>query len=184
MMRFQVRSIRLSELLSAVVLLSLGCVWSPAANAQDQAAAAPTIESATSGLKMRAIGPAIMGGRIDDIAVDPSDHETIYLGAAAGGVWKTTDGGMSWTSTWDSEPNPSIGALAVAPSNPSTVWVGTGEANNRQSASWGDGVYKSTDAGKTWTHMGLDDTQAIGRIVIDPTNADVVYVAALGHLWG
>ncbi len=91
---------------------------------------------------------------------------------------------MTWKSVWDNEPNPSIGALAVAPSNPSIVYVGTGEANNRQSASWGDGVYKSSDAGETWTHIGLDDTQAIGRIVVDPSNSDVVYVAAVGHLWG
>ena len=157
------------------------------AGAQDKAAAtaaAPTIESATTNLKMRAIGPAIMGGRIDDFAVTETDPQTIYVGAAAGGVWKSVDGGMTWKSVWDSEPNPSIGALAVAPSNPSIVYVGTGEANNRQSASWGDGVYKSSDAGQTWTHIGLDDTQAIGRIVVDPRNSDVVYVAAVGHLWG
>lgn len=183
MKKFHARSIRFALLFSAAFLLALAYIWLPVANAQDQSVP-QTIESATAGLKMRAIGPAIMGGRIDDIAVDPTDPETIYLGAAAGGVWKSTDGGMTWSSTWNSEPNPSIGALAVAPSNPSTVWVGTGEANNRQSASWGDGVYKSTDGGRTWTHMGLDDTQAIGRIVIDPTNADVVYVAGVGHLWG
>ncbi|MGC2624679.1 MAG: hypothetical protein WA244_15885, partial [Candidatus Acidiferrales bacterium] len=163
--------------------LLLGFVCRQSATAQEQSAT-PTIESATANLKMRAIGPAIMGGRIDDIAVAETDPKTIYLGAAAGGLWKSTDGGMTWTPLFDDEPNPSIGAVAVAPSNPSIVWVGTGEANNRQSASWGDGVFKSTDGGKTWAHMGLDDTQAIGRVVIDPTNPDVVYVAALGHLWG
>jgi photosystem II stability/assembly factor-like uncharacterized protein len=154
------------------------------AGGSTEQAGPPTIDSATSNLKMRAIGPAIMGGRIDDFAVVESNPETIYMGAAAGGVWKSVDGGMTWKSTWDNEPNPSIGALAVAPSNPSVIYVGTGEANNRQSASWGNGVYKSSDAGNTWTHVGLDDTQAIGRIVIDPRNSDVAYVAAVGHLWG
>lgn len=167
------------------ILLALCCVTLGAqtALAQNQSSA-PTIESATANLKMRAIGPAIMGGRIDDIAVAETDPKTVYIGAAAGGLWKSTDGGMTWTSIFDNEPNPSIGAIAVAPSNPSIIWVGTGEANNRQSASWGDGVYKSTDGGKTWSHVGLDDTQAIGRVVIDPTNPEVVYVAAVGHLWG
>lgn len=167
----------------SLLVLSCGILGAETAAAQNPSSA-PTIESATANLKMRAIGPAIMGGRIDDIAVAETDPETIYIGAAAGGLWKSTDGGMTWSSLFDSEPNPSIGAIAVAPSNPSVVWVGTGEANNRQSASWGDGVYKSTDGGTTWSHMGLDDTQAIGRVVIDPTNPEIVYVAAVGHLWG
>jgi photosystem II stability/assembly factor-like uncharacterized protein len=184
MIRFCNRSIRGSEFLAAACLMLGVFVCASGAAAQETATAAPTIESALANLKMRAIGPAIMGGRIDDIAADPNNPEVIYIGAAAGGVWKTTDGGMTWTPLFNDEPNPSIGALAVAPTNPSIVWVGTGEANNRQSASWGDGVYKSTDGGKTWSHMGLDDTQVIGRIVIDPTNPDIVYVAADGHLWG
>lgn len=181
MRKFQVYATRFSLLVSLVLICGFGLM--PSAIAQDQSSA-PTIESATANLKMRAIGPAIMGGRIDDIAVAETDPRTIYLGAAAGGLWKSTDGGMTWTSLFDNQPNPSIGAVAVAPSNPSILWVGTGEANNRQSASWGNGVYKSTDGGKSWSHMGLDDTQSIGRVVIDPTNPDVLYVAALGHLWG
>ncbi|HKW88130.1 MAG TPA: hypothetical protein VJN21_05185 [Candidatus Acidoferrales bacterium] len=174
--------ILLFSILSISVLSVVACV--PGARAQEATTSTPTIESALANLKMRAIGPAIMGGRIDDIAADPTNPEVIYIGAAAGGAWKTTDGGMTWTPIFENEPNPSIGAIAVAPSNPSIVWIGTGEANNRQSASWGDGVYKSTDGGKTWAHMGLDDTQVIGRAVIDPTNPDVVYIAADGHLWG
>ena len=171
--------------LSFTALLVLFCCALSTLNAAAQnQSSAPTIESATANLKMRAIGPAIMGGRIDDIAVAETDPRTIYLGAAAGGLWKSTDGGTTWISLFDDQPNPSIGAVAVAPTNPSIVWVGTGEANNRQSASWGNGVYKTTDGGKTWSHMGLDDTQAIGRVVIDPTNSEVVYVAAVGHLWG
>ena len=177
------RHLRFLSRVTAALALSCSMLWTPNAVAQGRPAE-PTIESATANLKMRAIGPAIMGGRIDDIAVADTSPKTIYLGAAAGGLWKSTDGGMTWTSLFDREPNPSIGAVAVAPSNPSVVWVGTGEANNRQSASWGDGVYKSTDGGQTWSHMGLEDTQAIGRVVIDPTNPDVVYVAAVGHLWG
>lgn len=182
MLLFPIRPFRF-VLSLALLALCCGVLGTHIAAAQDESSA-PTIESATANLKMRAIGPAIMGGRIDDIAVAETTPKTIYLGAAAGGLWKSTDSGMTWTPIFEQEPNPSIGAVAVAPSNPSIVWVGTGEANNRQSASWGDGVYKSTDGGKTWSHMGLDDTQCVGRVVIDPTNPDVVYIAAVGHLWG
>src|SRR5690349_9791638 len=167
---------------SALLFVAWACV--PGAQAQEAATTTPTIESALANLKMRAIGPAIMGGRIDDIAADPTNPEVIYIGAAAGGAWKTTDGGMTWTPIFENEPNPSIGAIAVAPSNPSIVWVGTGEANNRQSASWGDGVYKSTDGGKTYMNVGLRTSKHINRIVIDPRNTDVVLVAATGSLWG
>ncbi|MGH9466508.1 MAG: WD40/YVTN/BNR-like repeat-containing protein, partial [Terriglobales bacterium] len=139
----------------------------------------------TSGhLRFRAIGPAVMGGRVDDIAALAAQPNIAYLATATGGLWKTTDGGTAWKPVFDAEPNLSIGAVAVAPSNPSIVWVGTGEANNRQSSSWGDGVYKSMDGGRTWKAMGLTDTQSIGRIVIDPADPRTVYVAALGHLWG
>ncbi len=138
----------------------------------------------TGALAWRAIGPAITGGRIDDIAVDESHPETVYVGAATGGVWKTVNGGTTWTPIFDRFGTTSIGDLAVSRSNPNIVWVGTGEANNRQSSSWGNGVYKSTDGGATWTLMGLADSKHIGRIVIHPTHPDVVYVAALGHLWG
>jgi photosystem II stability/assembly factor-like uncharacterized protein len=135
-------------------------------------------------LKWRNIGPAIMGGRIDDIEAIESDPETIYAGAATGGVWKTTNGGTTWAPIFDDYGTTSIGDVAIAASNPKVVWVGTGEANNRQSSSWGNGIYKSADGGATFTRMGLEDSHHIGRIVIDPKNPDVVYVAALGHLWG
>ena len=156
---------------------------SQASNAASGAPESP-IDAALANLKFREIGPAIMGGRIDDFAVVESDPDTFYVGAASGGVWKTTNGGVTLQPIFDNEPVSTIGDVTLAPSDPSIVWVGSGEANNRQSASWGNGVYKSTDAGRTWTHVGLDDTQAIGRIVIHPTNPDVVYVAAVGHLWG
>jgi photosystem II stability/assembly factor-like uncharacterized protein len=135
-------------------------------------------------LKFRELGPAVVGGRIDDFAVVESNPDIIYVATASGGVWKSIDGAITWKPVFENAGAMSIGAVAVAPSNPSIVWAGTGEPNNRQSSSWGDGVYKSVDAGETWTRMGLNDSQHIGRIAIDPRNANVVYVAALGHLWG
>ena len=155
----------------------------------DSGAQAPAaIDPALLGtLRWRSIGPANTGGRIDDFAVArvPGQPDAIYVATASGGVFKSTNQGTSWTPIFDGvDAMMSIGDVAVAPSNPAVVWVGTGEANNRQSSSWGDGVYKSVDAGHTWTRSGLADTRHIGRIVIHPANADVVYVAATGHLWG
>jgi photosystem II stability/assembly factor-like uncharacterized protein len=132
----------------------------------------------------RGIGPASMGGRIDDIAVVERNPYIYYVGFATGGVWKTTNNGTTFQPVFDTYSAASIGDIAIAPSNPDIVWVGTGEANNRQSSSFGDGIYKSTDAGKTFTRMGLEDSQSIARIVIDPKDPNVVYVAVLGHLFG
>jgi photosystem II stability/assembly factor-like uncharacterized protein len=131
----------------------------------------------------RPIGPANMSGRVTAIAVVEKRPATMYVGAASGGVWKTVNNGITWTPVFDGQKSHSIGDVAVAPSNAEIVWVGTGESNARNSVSWGDGVYKSVDGGKTWQNMGLRDTQHIGRIIIHPTNPDVVYVAALGHIW-
>jgi photosystem II stability/assembly factor-like uncharacterized protein len=136
------------------------------------------------GLEFREIGPAVMGGRIDDFAVVESNPDIVFAGVASGGVWKTTNNGTTWEPVFDKEGVSTIGDIAIAPSDPSIVWVGTGEPNNRQSSSWGDGVYKSMDGGKTWQRMGLTGTHHIGRIVIHAKNPDIVYVAALGHLWG
>ena len=136
------------------------------------------------GLKFREIGPAVMGGRIDDFAVVESNPDIIYVGTASGGVFKTTNGGTTWEPVFDDQPNSTIGDVTVAPSDPSIVWVGSGEANNRQSSSWGNGVYKSTDGGKSWKHMGLDNSMHIGRIVISPADPNTLYVAAGGNLWG
>ncbi|MGE3277066.1 MAG: glycosyl hydrolase [Vicinamibacterales bacterium] len=132
----------------------------------------------------RNVGPAIMGGRVETIAVVEANPDIIYIGAATGGVWKTENGGATWAPIFDHQGTTAIGAIAVSQRNPAIVWVGTGESNNRQSSSWGNGVWKSTDGGASWTSMGLADTHHIGGIVIDPRNPDVVYVAALGHLWG
>ncbi len=156
----------------------------PAAATPAPAPDAPSFESAIATLKFREIGPAVMGGRVDDFAVVESDPSIVYAGLAAGGLWKTVNGGTTWTPIFDNEEVPTIGDVTVAPSDPDIVWVGTGEANNRQSSSWGNGIYKSTDAGRTWEHMGLRETQHIGRIVIHPRDSNVVYAAALGRLWG
>ena len=151
------------------------------------AAAAPAQqldEAMLARLPWRAIGPAVMGGRIDDVAVDERNPSVIYIGAASGGVWKTTNAGTTWTPLFDRQSVSSIGDIALAPSNPDVVWVGTGEPNNRQSSSFGDGVYRSTDGGRSWTFVGLRDTQHIGRVIVDPSDANTAFVAALGRLWG
>jgi photosystem II stability/assembly factor-like uncharacterized protein len=128
------------------------------------------------------LGP-FRGGRVDAVSGVPGRPNEFYFGAVNGGVWKTIDGGRVWRPVFDSQPVASIGALAVAPSAPDTVYVGTGESTLRDSMSFGNGMYKSTDAGKTWTHIGLDDTQHIGKIAVDPKNANVVFVAVIGHLY-
>ena len=142
------------------------------------------LEAAVANLEWREIGPTIMGGRVADLAVVESNPSTFYVGAATGGVWRTTNHGTTWESIFDDQPTSSVGDVTLAPSNPNLIWVGTGEPQNRQSSPWGNGVYKSTDAGRTWQHMGLDNTRHISRIAIHPTNSDIVYVAAVGHLWG
>src|SRR5687767_2865405 len=132
----------------------------------------------------RSIGPASMGGRIDDFAVPDQNPYIIYIAFATNGVWKSTNNGTTFTPIFDTYGTHSVGDVTVAPSDPNIVWVGTGEPNNRQSSSYGDGIYKSVDAGKTFTRMGLEDSQTIARIVIDPKDPNIVYVAVLGHLFG
>jgi photosystem II stability/assembly factor-like uncharacterized protein len=137
-----------------------------------------------SALKWRSIGPATMGGRIVDLAAVESDPATYYVATASGGVFKTINGGTTFTPMFDREGAASIGDVCVTPSNPSVVWVGTGEHNARNSVSWGDGVYKSVDGGRSWQNMGLRRSFQIGRIAIHPQDPNVVYVGALGRLWG
>jgi len=141
-------------------------------------------EIALKNLQWRAIGPANMGGRIDDFAVVESNPSIFYVGAATGGLWKTTNAGTTFDPVFDGQGSTSIGDVCVSPSDPNVVWVGTGEPNNRQSSSWGDGVYRSLDGGATWQNMGLRDSKHIGRVVIDPRDPNIVYVAVVGHLWG
>jgi photosystem II stability/assembly factor-like uncharacterized protein len=131
----------------------------------------------------RAIGPTRQSGRVTDFAVPELEPWTIYAATGSGGLWKSVNNGETWETIFDNQPVISIGDIAVAASNPNIVYVGTGEANTSRSTYWGDGVYKSTDAGKTWTNVGLKDTHHIGRMVIHPKNPDIVYVAALGHMY-
>ena len=140
-------------------------------------------EDTLKGMKWRLVGP-FRGGRVLAVAGIPGDANTYYFGSVAGGVWKSTDGGIAWTPIFDKEPVSSIGSIAVAPSDPNVIYVGTGEACIRGNISFGNGVYKSLDAGKTWTHLGLDDTRHIGRLIVDPHDANIVLVAALGHAYG
>ncbi len=178
---------------SAIVLALLAAALAPAASvhAQDgngdagseavlNAPAHPLLQ----GFRWRSIGPTGQGGRVDDLAVHPEDTRIFYAGFATGGLWKTTNNGTTFESIFDSYETHSIGALAIAPSAPSVLYVGTGEANNRQSSSFGYGVYKSTDGGATFTNVGLRETQSIARVIVHPANPDVVWVAAVGHLFG
>ena len=135
------------------------------------------------GTRWRAIGPATVEGRIADIAALPSPSKTFYVAAAAGGIWKTVNNGMSYRPIFENERVASMGALAIAPSDTQQVWAGTGEPNSRNSIEPGKGIYKSTDGGNTWKLMGLEKTEHIGRIAVHPTNPNIVYVAALGAAW-
>jgi photosystem II stability/assembly factor-like uncharacterized protein len=164
----------------------------PAASAPDTARRDTTqrldsLQRFAESIAVRGLGPAAYSGRITAIAVPRSSEprgKTFYVGTAGGGVWKTANGGITWQPASGGLGSESIGDLAVAPSDTNVLWAGTGERNSLRSAYWGDGVYKSTNGGRAWTRMGLADARSIGRIVIHPTNPDIVYVAALGHLWG
>ena len=137
-----------------------------------------------SGLPIRAIGPAAMGGRIADMAaVHEGQRLTIYVGSASGGVWKSVDGGTTFKPIFDKQPTQSIGAVAIDPSNPQTVWVGTGESWVRNSVSVGTGIYRTHDGGENWEAAGLPDSEHISRIVVHPKDSNTVYACALGHLW-
>ncbi len=166
-----------------VFLLSLSlAAHSPAvasAQAEDGELKAETFK----GLALRGIGPALMSGRIADIAIHPRDRSTWYVAVGSGGVWKTTNAGTTWTPIFDGESSYSIGCVAIDPQNPEVVWVGSGENVSGRHVGYGDGVYKSLDGGKTWNNVGLEASEHIGKILIDPRDSDVVYVAAEGPLW-
>jgi photosystem II stability/assembly factor-like uncharacterized protein len=170
----------------SLVLFWLSLLWLvPGGQAPAQLDDKASLEARLSAaLPPRCIGPAVMSGRVCDVAVVEKKPSHLYVASASGGLWKTTNNGTTWTPVFEREGTAAVGAVAVALSNPDVVWVGTGEANPRNSVAWGDGVYKSTNGGKTWQNMGLADSRHIGRIVIHPTNPDIVYVAALGHVWG
>ena len=138
----------------------------------------------TEGVVFREVGPAIMGGRISDVAVNAENPANIFVGFATAGLWGTTSDGMAWESKFDNQITSSIGAVTMDPSNPNVIWVGTGEPQNRQSSPYGYGVFKSVDAGENWISVGLSETRHIARIIVHPQDPNVVYVAAVGHLWG
>ena len=140
--------------------------------------------TATQVLQWREIGPTIMSGRISDIAVVEANPSIFYLGTATGGIWKTENAGTTFEPLFQGEETSSLGDVTVSQSNPNIVWAGTGEPQNRQSSPWGNGVYRSTDAGASWANVGLENTHHISRIQVHPMNPDVAYVAAVGHLWG
>jgi photosystem II stability/assembly factor-like uncharacterized protein len=135
------------------------------------------------GLSFRSLGPAVTSGRISDFAVNPENHAEYYVATASGGVWKTVNAGTTFTPLFDSQGSYSIGCVVLDPTNSNVVWVGSGENNNQRSAAYGDGVYKSTDGGKTWKNKGLKTSEHIANIVVDPSNPNTVYVAAYGPLW-
>ncbi len=155
----------------------------PPAAAPPATVSSPVEEAALKNIKARAIGPAVMGGRISDIAFDPQDPFTFYVATAHGGLMKTTDNGATFSALTDDQPVPSMGAVAVAPSDPKVIWLGSGEANDRNSSGWGNGVYRSTDSGASWTHVGLKGSKTIARILVHPKDANTAYVCAVGDLW-
>jgi photosystem II stability/assembly factor-like uncharacterized protein len=156
----------------------------PATAGKEAEKAKPKPENLFSGLVLRGIGPALTSGRVSDFAVDPSDRSHYVVAVASGGVWQTVNAGTTWTPVFDKEGSYSIGCVALDPRNPHVIWVGTGENNSQRSVGYGDGVYRSRDGGKSWENLGLKGSEHIGKIVIDPRDSNVVYVAAQGPLWG
>jgi len=142
-------------------------------------------KSATfNGLKFRSIGPAVTSGRVTDFAVNPNDYHEFYVAVACGNVWKTTNSGTTWDPIFDNYGSFSIGCVSIDPHNTNVVYVGTGENNSQRSVSWGDGIYRSEDGGKSFKNIGLKKSEHIAKILIDPRDAKVIYVAAQGPLWG
>ena len=167
---------RLYSSLGAIAILFTGVALS----AQETASIS---EAHLQALQPRVIGPAVTGGRVHDIEALPHDPSTIFVASASGGLWKTTNRGITWRNVFDTMGVSTFGDVAIAPSNPQIVYAGTGEQNNRQSTSWGNGVYRSDDGGESWRHLGLVETRHIGKVEVHPSNPDVVYVAAVGNLW-
>lgn len=160
-------------------LLASAPILAPAAL---QAQAAIRTQDLTA-IHPRSIGPAVTGGRIVDVEIHPAHPSTIYVATASGGIWKSTNRGHQWKPIFDDKPVSTFGDVAIAPSSPQVLYAGTGEQNNRQSTSWGNGVYRSDDGGTTWRHLGLVETRHVGKILVHPTNPDVAWVAGLGNLW-
>ena len=169
---------------TVATLLGAACLLSAPQGARSQDATGTVRGTDLSSLRWRELGPAITSGRITAFAVHPEDAKVIYAATASGGAWKTENGGTTWKPVFEREGSVSLGAITLDPSNPDVIWVGTGEQNSVRSSSFGDGVYRSGDGGRTWQHMGLRESRHVGRILVHPENPDVVFVAAMGSLWG
>src|SRR5437868_6891529 len=177
---------RCCTLLVSIFAISISSAQeAPSPSATSNPSPSPMLlgEALFKNLKARSIGPAVMGGRVSDIAIDPRNPFIFYVGFGHGGLFKTGDNGVSFDPIFDKQPVLSIGAIAVAPSDSDVLWVGTGEANDRNSSGWGNGVYRSTDGGENWQNVGLKDSRTIGRIIVHPKDPNTAYVAAGGHLW-
>ena len=169
---------------SLAIFSALLCSPSLATGLVQEEAKSDGLDAASfAGLRPREVGPALSSGRITDFAVDPDQHSRYFVATAAGGVWRTENSGTTWTPIFDGEDSYSIGCITMDPENSNVLWVGSGENNSQRSVSFGDGVYKSLDGGQTWANMGLQNSEHIGMIAVDPKNSKVVYVAAQGPLW-
>ena len=169
-------------LLVVLIIWTVSSVHAQRKKSTDDAAK-PVESELFANLKFRNIGPAFMSGRIADLAIDPTNENIWYVAVGSGGVWKTINAGTTFTPIFDDQPVYSIGCVTIDPSNPYTIWVGTGENVGGRHAGFGDGVYKSTDGGASWTNMGLPDSEHISKIIVDPENSDVIMVASQGPLW-
>src|SRR6478672_5932500 len=171
---------RYFSILVALVIFSEGNLIAQKKNVQQPVADSSKSKKADalqstlfSGIRFRSIGPALVSGRIVDLAVNPKNNSEYYVASANGGVWKTNNAGVTFTPLFDNEGSCSIGCVAIDPSNTNVVWVGSGENNNQRVVGYGDGVYKSEDGGKSWKNMGLKSSEHIGKIVVDPNNSDI-----------
>ncbi|OZV67224.1 glycosyl hydrolase [Winogradskyella aurantia] len=175
--------------ISLILVLSMALSFSLVSTAQKKSKQkseekTPLESMDLSGLKWRNVGPALTSGRISDFAVNPSNPFEYYVATSAGGVWKTVNAGVTYEPIFDGQGSYSIGCVALDPNNNNVIWVGSGENNNQRSVAYGDGVYKSIDGGKTWKNMGLKTSEHIGKVIVHPENSNIVYVAAIGPLWG
>lgn len=174
-------ALSLVAILLTVVTLPLAVfAWPTTAVAAHQR---PISEADLAAFTARHVGPTVTGGRIHDVEALLHDPSTIYIASASGGLWKSTNRGITWNNLWAHMPVSTFGDVAIAPSNPDIIYAGTGEQQNRQSTSWGNGVYRSDDGGSTWRHLGLEESRHIGKVLVHPQDPNVVYVAALGNLW-
>ena len=181
--RFKSLSFTTAKLLALLILIAFLATAMAQDSENNKDNGGDPLETALKGLELRTIGPAFMSGRIADIVIHPENHNVWYVGVGSGGVWKTENSGTTWTSIFDGQGSYSIGDLALDPSNPNTLWVGTGENVGGRHVGYGDGVYVSHDGGSTWKNVGLETSEHIGKIVIHPDDSNTVWVAAEGPLW-